>query len=342
MPHSTFQQLTASLIQEATGSPADDGVLDRVQAMLADVGLHDDRQIPVYFFDGIRGILARTLVPWVRVPEQEQGLGWILCGLADVVPGTTSEEVGAYDRFAAPALGHGMVVHRRRDDAAGYSEWYAVEALDASGRPIDAPPPRPVPTILGTFQPTTDQIRRWAYDPDLYFASQDEERAIDDLGFLDLLVELASDPHGPKRARLRDVIHTIGPGRVLGRRNDARAAVAAVAAALRASRDPELRADAAAAEAIVAYLDGQGPASAVDARAIARYLLASPARPSPAFEIAEVADWWQVTARRGETPVIELLYVHQATGALTYRRGSPLAPAELAALPAPTQRYRAQ
>src|SRR5690349_20986420 len=161
MPHSTFQQLTASLIQRATGSPADDGVLDRVQAMLADVGLHDDRQIPAYFFDGIRGILARTLVPWARLPEHEQGLGWILCRLADVVPGTTSEEVGAYDRFAAPALGHGVVVHRR-DDAAGYSEWYAVEALDAAGRPVGAPPPRPAPTILGTFQPTTDQIRRWA------------------------------------------------------------------------------------------------------------------------------------------------------------------------------------
>lgn len=336
MTRTSFQQLVASILEATTGAPADEAVLGAVQRVLADVGLGDDRQVPGYFVEGLRRVLAGATTGWERLPEAEQGLGWILCRLADVVPGTSSTEVGAFDRFAVPALGRGVVVHRR-EAADGYSEWYAVEPVDAAGQPLAAPA-RPGPTVLGTFQPSVAQIRQWAYDPDLYFSSQDEESAIDDLGFLDLLVELAADRAGPKRARIRDVIHAIGPGRILSHGDAARAPLAAVATALGASADPELCADGATAAAVGAYLDGHGAVDADAAVAIARGLLASPGRPAPSLDVDTVDGWWQVTVRRAAPPVVERLYVQQASGALAYRRDTPLAAAVLAALGTPVTR----
>jgi hypothetical protein len=46
---------------------------------------------------------------------------------------------------------------------------------------------------LDNFGPTTDEVRRWGYDEDMYFIEQDEDLALHSAEYIPILMELSSD-----------------------------------------------------------------------------------------------------------------------------------------------------
>jgi hypothetical protein len=180
--------MLATILREL-GSPSTD---DAVSAVLDGLGFARDLA-PTHWLDGLRRVRDGGVLPWVRLPGFESGVGWALRDVAALIPGAWYDE---------PAPGRTVlgVPDKRRAlivESTGANDRYAVVTLHASGRP-DEPPVRTEPTILGTLVPTDDQVRRWAYDPDLRFATQDEEVALSGARPA-VLIELARDAACPKR-----------------------------------------------------------------------------------------------------------------------------------------------
>lgn len=307
----------------AAGS-VDDAALALAGAELASIGMSADTYVPSYFFDALRHLTARRATPWVALPPHELGEGWALAKLVSALPTAWDDQTADRDILGVPALGHAIVVER-----AGDVERYAVAPLHASGRVLD-PPPRTGPSILGTLVPTDDQLRRWAYDPDLYLHTQDEEDALD-AAPAPLLIQLARDPACPKRGRARAALLGQGLRAILRDGATALPRIADVAQQLRASGDPQLHGDAAAITTLHDYLVGAGPVDLDTARTIARLVLAGVHDADVTAD--ERAGWWALA-----TPGRERLYIHAATGALAYRRSDTLDEAGLAALGAPASR----
>jgi hypothetical protein len=306
----TFIALLGELLRKSTGVPPDVAALARASTALEKVGMPEDRNIPSYFFDAIRRVVAGDTLPWVSLPPHEQGLGWVLGKLTEVVPGSWLDELPTQDVFGIPSLQRAVVVERNGDDR------YAVVELQPSGRPLQ-PPPRTRPTILGTMTPTEDQLRRWAYDPDLQLASQDVEDILEAVP-VSLLVELARDPTAPKRDLIRGAILYNGLMRVRTEGARARPLIDDVAHALRTSGNPALFADGTVVAILARYLDGYGPVSLEDATQIAKILLAGIAEVN--IDVQPIEGWWELAIR--ERPPYERLYVHAATGALAFRRNT--------------------
>ena len=324
----TFVRLIGDLAR-TTGVPVADDALAGVAAELERVGMSDDPHVPSYFFDALRRMIAHGTSPWVVLPPHEVGDGWVLGKLTVAVPGAWHDELPDRDVFGVPALKRAVVVAR-----AGDGERYAVVELAASGRPLE-PPPRTGPTILGTLVPTDDQLRRWAYDPDMRLHTQDEELALD-AAPVPLLIQLARDPACPRRARARGAILAQGLRQMLIDGESALPHMAEVGRLLKSSGDPGLHADSASVVTLSEYLAGHGPVELETARVIARLLLAGIA--DLVIEARKLDGWWELTTpERGP----EWIYVQAASGALVYRRGQPIDVAELAALGTPRARSSA-
>ena len=288
----------------------------------------DDAAIASYVPDAIRAFTACETRPWVALPPHEAGQGARLEPIAAAIPGAWYRRYPTVDVLAVPAIARALVVDRARD---GLPERYGVADLGPDGRRLD-PPAAGGRRVLGTFTPTDDQLRRWAYDPALALTSQDEELAVQGAR-ADLLLALAADPACPRRDRVRAALLHDGLWQILTDGPRHLPAMKALAARLTASDDPVLRGDGEAIAALVAYLEGTGPVDRTAAERVARALLAGVAPVT--LDAGDAGPWWRFTV--AGRPPTQRVYVAPATGAVAYRRGPEVA-GELAGVVAPAAR----
>jgi hypothetical protein len=268
-----------------------------------------DAEIPAY--------LPRALAALARGPHDpepiapaEQGASWLLQDVAPILPGASLVDDAGRDGLAIASLGRALVITR------GDERWSVVPwpAAAASER------------VLGTFDPSEAQIRAWAADPGLRFASQDEELAIEHPRWLELLIDLAGDRPVAKRDQILRVLDRI----VALPRTGGVALMTRARDLARRRGGAALAAWADELDAVLAYGAGAGPVSLDGARAIARRILLGRSRPTLVLDETAEAGGWTFQARfpedAGGQP-LDRLHVDAATGALTWaaRPSDPIA-----------------
>jgi hypothetical protein len=299
----------AALHRAAAGRDRDDEAVAAFAGARTQYGIDDPTFVPRYFVDGFAALAARSLRAAEPLTAHDRGHSWMLRELAPAIPGSEFvDHPDGTDYLAVPSLGMALAVGNRGND----ETW----AIVPWPRADVAPAPSAAPRVLDTFAPTPDQIRAWARDPALRFAEQDEDLAITHSELLPLLIELASDPGGPKRGLLLTVVDRIATMP----RPDLVATMTTAEHLARASGDPALQRWADDLAAALHYVAASGPATIDDARRIAKVLMRGPRRPTIVLDESTHGDWTQLRARFPEatTATLDSLYVHLPTGALLW------------------------
>jgi hypothetical protein len=280
-------------------------------------GVPDD-EVPAYLPRAIATLAERTSPPEPIAGPSERGFAWLLADFAPLLPSAQLIDDGARDGLAVPALGRALVIHRGDDERWEVIAW---PPAPAAGRR----------RVLGTFDPSPEQVRAWAHDPDLAFTDQDEALAVTHPAHLEALVGFAADPGCPKRAYILSILDAI----VALPRPDGLALMARARVLARATGDPALAAWAGDLDRVLAYAGGRGPVSHHDARAIAGILLVGRRRPALVLDESTADGWWQFRARFPDGRALDAIYVHAASGNVVWARDalalSELAPHEAAA-----------
>jgi hypothetical protein len=240
------------------------------------------------------------------VPERDRGYSWILRELLPVFPGSEFHDEGAEDVFALAALGVAAVMSRGASETHSIVPWPLRPS--AAGGPV----------VLGTFSPSFDQVRQWAYAPDMRLTAQDEVAAVSSPVYLPVLLELASDPKCPKRQYLLGIVD----GYVASARNGVydRKLLAEIRDLAARSSAADIRAWASDLGYLADYLDGHGPVSEGTACEIARITMLGRYRPNLELNESRAGDWWEFTAKCPDPGPVDRLYVHSGTGALRWSR----------------------
>jgi hypothetical protein len=311
----------ATLHRAITGD--DRGFVRALAAVRERTGV-SDAEVPAYLPRAVATLAVRTCPPEPIPGSGQRGFTW-LADLAHLFPSAQRLDDGARDGLVVPALGRALVIHR------GANERWEVIAWPPSAASVRR-------RVLGTFDPSPDQIREWAYDPGLFFTEQDETLAVTHPNDLEILAGLAADPGCPKRDYILSILDAIvalpRPGGV--------ALMARAGELARATGDGPLAAWADELDRVVGYARQRGPVNLGEARAIARILMIGRRRPTLVLDDASLdGGWWQFRARPPEGRPLDALYVHGASGnvvwardVLTYSDLLPFeaAPSRLAAL----------
>lgn len=91
---------------------------------------------------------------------------------------------------------------------------------------------------LDEVNPSSEQLRAWGYDDDLYLTSQDEDLLLHDVAYLPVLLELASDPACPKQSYAASIAYTYAQLCVLRKRRAEVEAIRAIVEAAPPDVDP--------------------------------------------------------------------------------------------------------
>jgi hypothetical protein len=285
---------------------------------------NDPSDLPAYLGAIARNLAARRALDPTPVPSEQRAFGWLLRELVDAFPGAQLVENGRRDIFIPPGLGLAAAVTRGEDEL--------YEVIPWSEKSTSAPV---LPKVMGTFNPTPEQVREWAYRPDLRLASEDEHLALAHAVYLPVLLAYAADPECPKRRQLL----AIADGLVASARSgpfdreliDRARAQASSAGSEELSRWAQDLAD------LRDYIDGQGPASLDAAVRLGEIALRGRHRAAVTIAHADRGAWWELTALHPSGAPIDRLYVAKDSGALVWSR-DPLSPAELAPHTRPKRR----
>jgi hypothetical protein len=277
-------------------------------------GVPDD-EVPAYLPRAVATLAERCSPPEPIPGPGQRGFAWLLADFADLFPSAQLIDDGARDGLAVPALGRALVIHRGDDERWEVVAWPPSPAV--GGR-----------RALGTFDPSPDQVRAWAYDPDLFFTDQDEALAVTHPNHLEQLVGCAADPSCPKRAYILSILDSIAalprPGGV--------ALMARARDLARATGDTFLAAWADDLDRVLAYASGRGAVGHDEAGTLAHILLVGRRRPSLVLDESTVDGWWQFRARFPDGRSLDAVYVHGASGNVVWARDvltlSELAPYE--------------
>lgn len=260
-----------------------------------------DEEFPEYLPRAIATLAERTSRPEV-IDHSDRGAAWLLNDFANLFPSAQMIDEEMSSGLAIPALGRVLMIHRGDEERWEVATW---------------PPLSPSqPRILGTFSPTPDQVREWAYDPSVSFAFQDEDLAITDPIHVDQLISLAADPACPKREAILSILGAIiadycpGGGPLMAHTRDL----------ARATADKRLVAWAEDLDHMLAYANGHGPVEQDEARAIARIMLLGVRWPDATLNESSINGWWQFRARFSHGDSVDAIYVHAHTGNLFWAR----------------------
>lgn len=310
--------LTA-LVHSVGGTPAPD-FAEQVLQTLASVKLSSDEFVPAYFID-VLGRLARgePTKGWIGVPKEDNGLSFVLEDLATFVPGATFLDEGTRSTLYVPQVHMKAVVEHPLEGSRYEVTSMApddVEALEALEARLRGPPPL---IIEGGFDPDEATVRKWAYDLNRRLTDQDEELALHQDRYLPLLVELASDPAGPKSDYIRQILEYFTASRILHLAWRPLAPFIQARDLAQRSQAPAVRDWAERITHVLDHLAGSGPVALPEAMEIARELLVGQFRVGATVVGGELGDWWEF---RLEGPVVSSfdprLYIHRTTGLLFY------------------------
>jgi len=317
----------ADLFTTLTGAPPG----ARTRAAFADLCVlagREDEAFPPYLRAMVQALRARQPHRPRLVPERDRGYSWLLRELQPALPDSEFIAAGHREYLVLHRIALAGVVDVRDP------ETYAVVPWPEPSEPSEAS----VPTarVLGTFDPTDEQIRHWAYAPDLRLTDQDEHAALSQPRLLPLLITLAADPRCPKRDYLIAIVDEYVSAAQRGRYD--RRLLEQVRAQAAAAGPADLRAWAIDLAYLLDYLDGQGPVCLAAAREIARLTMSGRYRPGIALHEGQVGDWWAFTAAfTADGWEIDHLYINPATGALRWS-GKRQSADELAAYTHPVSR----
>jgi hypothetical protein len=240
----------------------------------------------------------------------------LLREISPLLPGSEFRDEVGRDVFVLPSLGLAVVVTR------GPAETFSI--LPWSQREDSLPGAR---LVLGTFDPTFDQVRLWAYSPDMRLTTQDEEFAVSHPRYLPLLIELAADPACPKRRYLLSIAD--GLVAAVGRGGFDRELIARARVLAASTSAPELVDWSRGLAYLAGYLDSHGSVSLEAAREVMRIIFTGRYRPGVIVRESSVDYWWEFTASYPEGGEIDRLYVSQSSGALVWSK-RPLSVVDLA------------
>jgi hypothetical protein len=295
----------SALYTAISGQPADDAIVQIIKAACQLAGSEQD--FPRYLRTIARDLLARHTREPTEIPEHERGFSWLLRELSRALPGSELRNEVEGDIFVVPSLQLAAVITR------GGAETYAIVPW-----PEQAASSAEEPIILGTFDPTFEQVREWAYSPNMRLTAQDEVVALSQPHLLPLLIELAADPACPKRAYILAIAdrYLTGAGAAYDRDLLEQARIQAAR-----TTAPELQDWARDLAYLAEYLDGQGPVTLAAARELARITMLGRNHPGIALREESVADWWRFTSYfQDDNTLISSLYINQASGALVWSR----------------------
>jgi hypothetical protein len=262
-----------------------------------------DGEVPGYLPRAIATLAVGTSAPEPIPDPAQRGFAWLLADVVELVPSAQLIDDDMRDGLAVPALGRALVIHR------GDERWEVI-----------AWPPAPANRrrVLGTFDPSPDQVRAWAYDPDLAFADQDEALAVTHPNHLAALIGFAADPRCPKRDHILVIVDSI----VALPRPGGLALITRARDLARPTGDPALVGWADDLDRVLAYAGGRGAVELGDARTIAHILLIGRRRPTLVVDESSLDGWWQFRARFPAGRALDALHVHRASGNLVWAPGA--------------------
>lgn len=298
MPTDVLVDLFVTLVGEPPGAEtlAAFGDLRRLSG-------RDDEDLPRYAIAMLTALSARRPHGPQLVPERERGYSWLLRTLPEFLPDTEFITIGRREY---------LVLHRLA--LAGVVDLESLETYSVIVWPI---PPAPAVLVLDTFDPTDEQVRQWAYAPELRLTPQDEHAAIGQPRLLPLLITLADDLECPKRDYLVAICDEYVSAAQRGTYD--RALLGRIRSQAATCGAADLRAWADDLSYLLEYLDAQGPVTSAAAREIARLTLRGRYRPGISVHESTLGVWWAFTASfTSDGHEIDHLYVHPGTGALRW------------------------
>lgn len=294
------------LYEAVTGKAEDEDINTVVESMVQLSGRERD-QFPAYLLTLARSLAARQILLPAPIPEADRYYGWLLRELLPLLPGCDfKDDETKRELFICTPLGMAAVINQS-------DETYAVIPWPEEAKAEDVKP-----RILGSFDPTAEEIRQWAYDPDLLMYAQDEEAILSHRNNIPLFLELASDPNCPKRK----LIIAIADDYVANARGGPydRELMTETILVAAASTQEDLKQWSRDLQFLLDYLNSHGPVDMETASTLARLIIAGRFR--PAIEIREetLGQWWQFSAwdLYLTQKVIDFLYICRDSGALIW------------------------
>jgi hypothetical protein len=290
-----------------TGKPASNDVVQIIQAACELAGSGDE-EFPQYLRTVAQDLVARRTHPPTEIPEQERGFSWLFRELSPALPGSELRNESKDDVFVLPSLQLAVVITRGTVETYSVVPWS--EKTPSSPNEL---------VVLNAFDPTFDQVREWAYSPNMRLTAQDEEAIVSHINYIPLLIELAADPQCPKRTYLLAIVD----GYVVGIQRNGYDRQLLKQCQLQAAQTtaPDLQTWAQDLAYLAEYLDGQDSVTLETAREITRIVLTGRYRPSLVVKELALTDWWQFTTSFPDNGYeIDKLYICQISGALVWSR----------------------
>jgi hypothetical protein len=296
------------LYQEITGFPPDNRTINSFQ-YLFDLAGQIDRDLPSYLCNIIKTLAEKKPLQLTNVPEDERGFSWLLDDLSQILP--ESEFCAEPQKNVLILRNLGLTVSVTRNGGERYTIEPWSEKPDSSNNPEE-------PIVLNEFDPTSEQIREWAYSLNIQLTQQDEVLAFCQPVFFPLLIELVDDTNCPKRDYILSAVHSYvasARGGVYDRK-----LLKELQAQAAQAKTLDLRAWGKDLEYVLNYIDGEGPVSLEDARRFSEIAMLS-RNPDLYLREEGVGSWWRfVTRSKSFNFESASLYICQFSGAVLHSK----------------------
>lgn len=313
----------ARLYETVTGSTADDALNTAVESMIQLSGRGPDR-FPAYLSILADSLARRQILAPAPIQKEDRGYAWLLRELLPLLPGCDfNDDEPKRELFICEPLERAAVVDRGKETYA-VVPWPDATADDAKER------------IIGSFDPTEEEIRRWAYDPDLLMYVQDEEAILSRRANIPLFIELASDPKCPKRG----LIIAIADDYVSNARGGSydRELLEETIRLAGAETREDINSWSRDLQFLLAYLNGHGPIEIDTARTVCRLIMEGRFRPAVEIREETLGRWWQFSTWNPHTNgATDFLYICRDSGALIWSR-EPVTESDIEPYASPRQR----
>jgi hypothetical protein len=280
-------------------------------------------QFPKYIATIVSAMANKITLKPEAVPVTDRSYSWLLRELIPIYPECEFVDEVERELFVCRSLGLAAVI-TRGDENYSVVSWPEHSPLTSETR------------VIGTFDPSEEQIREWAYKPELRLTAQDEGEALSHQDDMPLLIELACDPECPKR----DYLISLADGYIANAQRGTydRELLEKSSRLAAACEQPDLQAWSRELYYILEYLEDTGPVTVGVADNLSRLIMSGRYRPGVHMERTDTGPWWQFAAYHPiSKQVVDYLYICRKSGSLLWSN-DPLSQETLAPFIEPERR----